>query len=99
MKSNSCTFCFYMLRTWGEKKKEVVGWGEEVLFEFFSWTKCFYTQFNSENKVSLNLFSFLDATMTTQDASQSLANSLTKMQAGFTESSPGNCFISAHLKL
>ncbi|XP_049650336.1 embigin isoform X1 [Accipiter gentilis] len=29
-----------------------------------------------------------DATMTTQDASQSLANSLTKMQAGFTESSP-----------
>lgn len=52
-----------------------------------------------ENKVSLNPFSFLDATMTTQDASQSLANSLTKMQAGLTESSPGNCFISAHLKL
>lgn len=52
-----------------------------------------------ENKVSLNPFFFLDPSMTTQDASQSRVNSLTKMQAGLNESSPGNSFISVHLKL
>lgn len=50
------------------------------------------------DKVSLNLFFFSDPAMTTQDASQPQANSLTKMQAGLSES-PGNCFISVHLKL
>jgi len=53
-----------------------------------------------QNKVFFKLFFyFLDPTMTTQDASQFQANSLTKMRAGLNESSSGNPFVSVPLKL